>query len=234
MLRVNVVEPKVNVPVTVRYKSGAAGVPAAVDELLPPQLNDTPPRETAQRRAIHKYRCCDSCEMLRSREDDVDSQMSESTWGPLSPCCVLCRVRRLTAPEGFPRGLKYLRRPFLSRTYFRRSRAKNSREVPGSDRNVFTFKVLVPGGGIEPPQGFWPLRILSPLRLPISPSRRPLYITDHRNITLVHSALTSRMESESVWMNVSPLKFFDCPSARKNLARMRLFSRDASGVQQKS
>jgi hypothetical protein len=29
----------------------------------------------------------------------------------------------------------------------------------------------VPGGGIEPPQGFWPLRILSPLRLPISPSR---------------------------------------------------------------
>ena len=31
---------------------------------------------------------------------------------------------------------------------------------------------LVPGGGIEPPQGFWPLRILSPLRLPISPSRR--------------------------------------------------------------
>ena len=30
---------------------------------------------------------------------------------------------------------------------------------------------LVPGGGIEPPQGFWPLRILSPLRLPISPSR---------------------------------------------------------------
>jgi hypothetical protein len=30
---------------------------------------------------------------------------------------------------------------------------------------------LVPGGGIEPPQGFRPLRILSPLRLPISPSR---------------------------------------------------------------
>ena len=32
--------------------------------------------------------------------------------------------------------------------------------------------LVVPGGGIEPPQGFWPLRILSPLRLPISPSRR--------------------------------------------------------------
>ena len=29
---------------------------------------------------------------------------------------------------------------------------------------------LVPGGGIEPPQAFWALRILSPLRLPISPS----------------------------------------------------------------
>jgi hypothetical protein len=29
----------------------------------------------------------------------------------------------------------------------------------------------VPGGGIEPPQAFWALRILSPLRLPISPSR---------------------------------------------------------------
>jgi hypothetical protein len=34
---------------------------------------------------------------------------------------------------------------------------------------------LVPGGGIEPPQGFWPLRILSPLRLPISPSRPNLF-----------------------------------------------------------
>jgi hypothetical protein len=31
---------------------------------------------------------------------------------------------------------------------------------------------LVPGGGIEPPQSFWDLRILSPLRLPISPSRQ--------------------------------------------------------------
>jgi hypothetical protein len=31
---------------------------------------------------------------------------------------------------------------------------------------------LVPGGGIEPPQAFWALRILSPLRLPISPSRQ--------------------------------------------------------------
>ena len=30
---------------------------------------------------------------------------------------------------------------------------------------------MVPGGGIEPPQAFWALRILSPLRLPISPSR---------------------------------------------------------------
>ena len=29
----------------------------------------------------------------------------------------------------------------------------------------------MPGGGIEPPQAFWALRILSPLRLPISPSR---------------------------------------------------------------
>jgi hypothetical protein len=37
--------------------------------------------------------------------------------------------------------------------------------------NPFPLSV-VPGGGIEPPQGFWPLRILSPLRLPISPSRR--------------------------------------------------------------
>ncbi len=30
----------------------------------------------------------------------------------------------------------------------------------------------MPGGGIEPPQDFWSLRILSPLRLPISPSRQ--------------------------------------------------------------
>ena len=30
----------------------------------------------------------------------------------------------------------------------------------------------MPGGGIEPPQAFWALRILSPLRLPISPSRQ--------------------------------------------------------------
>ena len=37
------------------------------------------------------------------------------------------------------------------------------------------MELLVPGGGIEPPQGFWPLRILSPLRLPISPSRLRVY-----------------------------------------------------------
>ena len=36
----------------------------------------------------------------------------------------------------------------------------------------------MPGGGIEPPQGFWPLRILSPLRLPISPSRLALILAD--------------------------------------------------------
>ena len=33
----------------------------------------------------------------------------------------------------------------------------------------------MPGGGIEPPQAFWALRILSPLRLPISPSRLGVY-----------------------------------------------------------
>jgi hypothetical protein len=36
----------------------------------------------------------------------------------------------------------------------------------------------VPGGGIEPPQAFWALRILSPLRLPISPSRQFDYKND--------------------------------------------------------
>jgi formate hydrogenlyase transcriptional activator len=38
----------------------------------------------------------------------------------------------------------------------------------GNDHNVFIFNLLVPGGGIEPPQGFWPLRILSPLRIFLS------------------------------------------------------------------
>lgn len=36
---------------------------------------------------------------------------------------------------------------------------------------------MVPGGGIEPPQAFWALRILSPLRLPISPSRLAAYFS---------------------------------------------------------
>jgi hypothetical protein len=49
-------------------------------------------------------------------------------------------------------------------------------EVPGKgeEREQFrqvSLKIVVPGGGIEPPQAFWALRILSPLRLPISPSR---------------------------------------------------------------
>ena len=47
-------------------------------------------------------------------------------------------------------------------------RARRSRTAVG-------YVLLVPGGGIEPPQGFWPLRILSPLRLPISPSRLAIY-----------------------------------------------------------
>jgi hypothetical protein len=34
------------------------------------------------------------------------------------------------------------------------------------------FAMAGAGRGIEPPQGFWPLRILSPLRLPILPSRK--------------------------------------------------------------
>ena len=41
-------------------------------------------------------------------------------------------------------------------------------ELPIAEPHGFE---VVPGGGIEPPQSFWPLRILSPLRLPISPSR---------------------------------------------------------------
>ena len=47
-------------------------------------------------------------------------------------------------------------------------------------------QILVPGGGIEPPQAFWALRILSPLRLPISPSRRARFtiVTVYRNCTV--------------------------------------------------
>jgi hypothetical protein len=39
--------------------------------------------------------------------------------------------------------------------------SRNTRGVLGNDRNQLKPKLLVPGGGIEPPQGFWPLRILS-------------------------------------------------------------------------
>jgi hypothetical protein len=45
----------------------------------------------------------------------------------------------------------------------------------------------VPGGGIEPPQAFWALRILSPLRLPISPSRR----SKHSSVGMRNGVLRS-------------------------------------------
>ena len=47
--------------------------------------------------------------------------------------------------------------------------SRRSGEISSAPR--ISKRVLVPGGGIEPPQAFWALRILSPLRLPISPSR---------------------------------------------------------------
>ena len=49
------------------------------------------------------------------------------------------------------------------------------RPLPFLDKrrtSVLRMGWMVPGGGLEPPQSFWPLRILSPLRLPVSPSRR--------------------------------------------------------------
>ncbi len=46
---------------------------------------------------------------------------------------------------------------------------------------------LVPGGGIEPPQAFWALRILSPLRLPISPSR----LDPHSSLAAASQSLSS-------------------------------------------
>lgn len=52
-------------------------------------------------------------------------------------------------------------------------------------RTIADRQTLVPGGGIEPPQAFWALRILSPLRLPISPSRRRLQMTDYKHIVLI-------------------------------------------------
>jgi hypothetical protein len=53
--------------------------------------------------------------------------------------------------------------------------------------SVIRLEVMVPGGGIEPPQAFWALRILSPLRLPISPSRRCLEVIDCTSIIDCHS-----------------------------------------------
>ena len=38
-----------------------------------------------------------------------------------------------------------------------------------------SFILMVPGGGVEPPRGC-PRRILSPLRLPVPPSRRKLIL----------------------------------------------------------
>src|SRR6202008_3376302 len=43
--------------------------------------------------------------------------------------------------------------------------------VLGDDRNRLSREVLVPGGGVEPPRPEG-RRILSPLRLPVPPSRR--------------------------------------------------------------
>jgi hypothetical protein len=53
------------------------------------------------------------------------------------------------------------------------SEAGAHRRNPERSRGT-VHPLLVPGGGIEPPQAFWALRILSPLRLPISPSRPEL------------------------------------------------------------
>src|SRR3954465_5805293 len=39
----------------------------------------------------------------------------------------------------------------------------------------------MPGGGIEPTRPFWSLRILSPMRLPVPPPRRPLILAEFRD-----------------------------------------------------
>lgn len=46
----------------------------------------------------------------------------------------------------------------------------HQRKRPLGQERSFRSKILVPGGGVEPPRGC-PRRILSPLRLPVPPSR---------------------------------------------------------------
>jgi hypothetical protein len=56
---------------------------------------------------------------------------------------------------------------------------------------------MVPGGGIEPPRAE-ARRILSPLRLPVPPSRLYLQVLDSTIYALLHSSLTHHDECESV------------------------------------
>jgi hypothetical protein len=59
---------------------------------------------------------------------------------------------------------------------------------------------MVPGGGIEPPQGFWPLRILSPLRLPISPSRRVTILAEESGCPDMARLTSCYAQPTSGWM----------------------------------
>ena len=71
-----------------------------------------------------------------------------------------------TLPSNRPRTAKS-RRPTATRT----ATKQNDLSVSSGHFACKSFIILVPGGGVEPPRGC-PRRILSPLRLPVPPSRR--------------------------------------------------------------
>ena len=55
----------------------------------------------------------------------------------------------------------------------RETRSQHGPGEPARFHPVTKMKLyVVPGGGVEPPRGDKPRRILSPLRLPVPPSRR--------------------------------------------------------------
>ena len=54
----------------------------------------------------------------------------------------------------------------------------------------------MPGGGIEPPQAFWALRILSPLRLPISPSRLDVAVPVYSALSRTGTVDAPEVESD--------------------------------------
>ena len=70
-------------------------------------------------------------------------------------------------------GMRLLKQPLGEQTATKTATNENDLSERRDHFRYKSFRILVPGGGVEPPRGC-PRRILSPLRLPVPPSRLAL------------------------------------------------------------